>query len=243
MGRQRSIVALVCGVGLAGLLAAPGAMAQPVVASIAKLSDEVRLTRFAYPAALAAVRREPSVQSPTVGRLRYLTEDGLPENYLLLSQARDHAGRTWVKIRLPQRPNGTTGWVAREALGAFRIVRTRLVVSRRKLTLTLYRNGRRIFRVPVGIGAPATPTPAGRFWIRERFPVSGVPLYGPFAIGTSGYAPTLSEWPNGGVVGIHGTDQPELIPGRPSHGCMRLRNKDITRLYRILPIGTPIRIL
>ena len=87
-----------------------------------------------------------------------------------------------------------------------------------------------------------TPTPAGRFYIREKFRVRGVPLYGTHAIGTSAYAPTLSDWPGGGVVGLHGTNQPGLIPGRPSHGCIRLRNRDIARLYRLAPRGTPIRI-
>ncbi len=62
----------------------------------------------------------------------------------------------------------------------------------------------------------------------------------------SGPAPTppkLSEWPGGGVVGIHGTDQPDLIPGHPSHGCLRLRNADITRLWHLIKVGTPIDIV
>ena len=67
--------------------------------------------------------------------------------------------------------------------------------------------------------------------------------YGPYAIGTSAYSPTLTDWPGGGVVGIHGTDQPGLVPGHPSHGCVRLHNGDVTRLYRILQLGTPITII
>jgi len=43
-------------------------------------------------------------------------------------------------------------------------------------------------------------------------------------------------------VGIHRTNQPELIPGRPSHGCIRIRNPAIIRLARLMPIGTPVRI-
>jgi lipoprotein-anchoring transpeptidase ErfK/SrfK len=41
-------------------------------------------------------------------------------------------------------------------------------------------------------------------------------------------------------VGIHGTDGPGLIPGDPSHGCVRVPNRDIMRLYRLMPIGTPV---
>jgi lipoprotein-anchoring transpeptidase ErfK/SrfK len=44
------------------------------------------------------------------------------------------------------------------------------------------------------------------------------------------------------VIGIHGTDQPWLIPGRPSHGCIRVPNPAIRRLARLMPIGTPVRI-
>jgi anaerobic selenocysteine-containing dehydrogenase len=41
---------------------------------------------------------------------------------------------------------------------------------------------------------------------------------------------------------VHFTNAPALIPGRPSHGCIRLRNPDIERLYRLTPVGTPLRI-
>jgi lipoprotein-anchoring transpeptidase ErfK/SrfK len=68
------------------------------------------------------------------------------------------------------------------------------------------------------------------------------PFYGPIAFGTSAQSRTLTDWPAGGFVGIHGTNEPGLIPGRPSHGCIRLRNPDIVRLARLLPIGTPLEI-
>ncbi|MGZ5310042.1 MAG: L,D-transpeptidase, partial [Solirubrobacterales bacterium] len=63
--------------------------------------------------------------------------------------------------------------------------------------------------------------------------------YGPLAFGTSAYS-RLSDWPGGGVIGIHGTNQPELIPGRPSHGCIRVLNPALRRLARLMPIGTPV---
>ena len=44
------------------------------------------------------------------------------------------------------------------------------------------------------------------------------------------------------MVGLHGTNEPDLIPGRPSHGCIRLRNRDILTLYRLAPNGTPVDI-
>jgi lipoprotein-anchoring transpeptidase ErfK/SrfK len=53
----------------------------------------------------------------------------------------------------------------------------------------------------------------------------------------------VRRWPGGGVIGIHGTDQPQLIPGRPSHGCIRLRDVDIVRLWPLIEVGTPIEIV
>ncbi len=121
-------------------------------------------------------------------------------------------------------------------------MRTALIVDRQALRATLYRHGRPIWSAPVGIGKPGTPTPAGRFWIREKFRTQAPgSLYGPVAFGTSDYS-VLSDWPGGGVVGIHGTNEPSLLPGRPSHGCIRLRNCRRRRLWRLAPVGTPLLI-
>jgi lipoprotein-anchoring transpeptidase ErfK/SrfK len=94
----------------------------------------------------------------------------------------------------------------------------------------------------VGVGKPGTPTPAGHFYVRERIPnLAGSPVYGPMAFGTSAYS-RLSDWPGGGVIGIHGTDEPQLLPGAVSHGCVRVPNRAIRRLARLLTVGTPVRI-
>jgi lipoprotein-anchoring transpeptidase ErfK/SrfK len=52
----------------------------------------------------------------------------------------------------------------------------------------------------------------------------------------------LTDWPGGGFIGIHGTNEPQLLPGRVSHGCIRLRNRDIARLAELMPVGTPVTI-
>jgi hypothetical protein len=207
-----------------------------------RLSNERTLTRWAHTNLLSSVRALPSADAPKIGRLRWDTEDGPPEVYLVLESRLDADGAAWLRIRLPGRPNGRTGWVRQESLGRLHAVRTRLVVDRKRLRATLYRRGKVIWRSPVGVGKPHTPTPAGRFWIRQKLRnLRGDPLYGPWAFGTAAYS-RLSEWPGGGVIGIHGTDEPQLIPGRPSHGCVRVPNARIERLARVLPIGTPVRI-
>jgi lipoprotein-anchoring transpeptidase ErfK/SrfK len=99
-----------------------------------------------------------------------------------------------------------------------------------------------IFRAPVGVGAPGTPTPVGHFYVRDRLSGFSSATYGPLAFGTNARSPTLTDWPGGAVVGIHGTDQPALIPGRISHGCVRLTNAAIVRLGKLMPVGTPVTI-
>ena len=99
-----------------------------------------------------------------------------------------------------------------------------------------------IWSARVGIGKPSTPTPTGLYWIREQFELKNQPFYGPYAFGTSAYA-TVSDWPGGGVVGLHGTNLPQLVPGRPSHGCVRFHNKDILWLAQHMPVGTPVSIV
>lgn len=174
--------------------------------------------------------------------VRLVTEDGYAEVYLVLRSQVGSDGQTWLKVRIPGRPNGGTGWVRDSTLGPLHLVRTRLVVDRGRLRATLYRSGRRIWRARIGVGKASTPTPQDRFWIRERISVPDPHgSYGPWAFGTSAYS-GLSDWPGGGVIGIHGTDQPGLIPGRPSHGCIRVPNQAIRRLARLMPLGTPVRI-
>jgi L,D-transpeptidase catalytic domain len=206
-----------------------------------RLSDELRLTRWAHAERRRSIHRSPGAGSPRVGRLRLLTEDGYAEVYLALRARRVGAG-AWIQVRIPARPNGQTGWVRQSALGPLHAVTTALTIDRRRSRATLRRAGRPVWRSPIGHGAPGTPTPPGRFYIRERIRnLGGDPLYGPWAFGTSAYS-ALSEWPGGGVVGIHGTNEPWLIPGRPSHGCVRVPNPAIRRLAQLMPIGTPVRI-
>ncbi len=117
----------------------------------------------------------------------------------------------------------------------------RIDTSTRRLRLV--RDGKVILRARIGVGRTQWPTPRGELYVPTRLsgPRLGV-IYGPLAFGTSATSDVLTDWPGGGVVGIHGTNQPWLIPGRVSHGCIRLRNRDIVRLGRRLQIGTPITI-
>jgi hypothetical protein len=131
---------------------------------------------------------------------------------------------------------------APRALGAYETVRTRLVVDRERLTATLLRDGRPAFHAGIGVGQARSPTPSGDFYVRNRLTRCRSATYGPLAFGTSARSETLTDRPAGGFVGIHRTDQPDLLPGRVSHGCSRMRNRDTLRLGRLMGVGTPVTI-
>lgn len=220
----------------------PGAQPPPLLTILSHSS----VGYWAYPQVAAIARATPSAHGRRVARLRFLTPDGLDQAqiYEALSEQRGPApGADWIDISIPGRPNGKTGWVPASALGPLHTVYGLLVVSRSKERATYYnRLDKPIWSARVGVGRASLPTPAGHYWVLERFRLTDDPFLGPYGVATSAYAPTESEWPGGGVVGIHGTNAPQLIPGRPSHGCVRLRDPDITHLYRYLQLGTQIDI-
>ena len=187
---------------------------------------------------VAALR---SPDGPPVAALAKLTPERTTNLVLVLGSVRRH-GVEWVQIRLPVLPNNTTGWVPRSYLGGYHFATTHLVVDLRRLRLVLWRDGRVVFSAPVGVGQSQWPTPRGEFYIRDELTDYASPFYGPVAFGTSARSDVLTEWPDGGFVGIHGTDEPGLIPGRVSHGCIRLRNRDILRLAQLMQVGTPLTI-
>jgi hypothetical protein len=208
------------------------------------LSNERTFTRWAYVNQILWIHQAPSTSSRHVGKLTWYTPDGFSSLYLLLRLHWDAHGQQWVKLRIPGRPNGRTGWVERGALGPFHLNHLLVVVNREQLRMTFYDNGRQIWSAPVGVGQPSMPTPTGHFWIDERFnignPGSG---YYPFAFGTTDYS-TLTDWPGGGVVGIHGPYYDAAgIPGYISHGCIRLHVPDDFWFAGHVQLGTPLHVV
>jgi lipoprotein-anchoring transpeptidase ErfK/SrfK len=187
-------------------------------------------------------RRSPGVDAPALTQLATWTPEGTTNIVLVLPGVHEVDRKLWVRVRLPVLPNNTTAWVPRETLGGYAEVRTRLVVDRRRLTATLFRGDHEVLRIPVGIGHPRWPTPGGQFYVRNKLTNFDDPFYGPVAFGTSARSSVLTDWPAGGFIGIHGTNRPDLLPGRVSHGCIRMRNEDILRLARLMPVGSPVTI-
>jgi hypothetical protein len=224
---------------LAALIAAIALAAPPAEVPLSGVDN---LSRWAYVLERTAVHEEPDAAAPRVGLLRPVTPEGETNLVLLYAAAQGADERLWVRVPLSALPNGRTGWVLRDALGDFHRIRTHLLIDRARLRAVLLRDGRAIFSTRIGVGRARWPTPAGEFYVRVRLDHFRNPFYGPVAFGTNARSPQLTDWPKGGIVGIHGTDTPRMLPGRVSHGCIRMRNGAIIRLARLMPLGTPVTI-
>jgi lipoprotein-anchoring transpeptidase ErfK/SrfK len=147
----------------------------------------------------------------------------------------------WAQVVLPWRPNGRTGWIS---LRGRRTVKSSIWVeadvSRRRVNLM---RGSRVMRSFVAaVGAPATPTPVGRFSVTD--PIATGDPGGPFgwyAFGLSGHQPNLpAGWSGGDQLAIHGTNAPSSLGTAASAGCLRVSSTALGILKRYLHPGTPV---
>ena len=147
---------------------------------------------------------------------------------------------TWYRVQLPMRPNGTTGFVRAWTLDLERVT-ARVVIDVSRKQLALYRHGKLAWTATAAVGAPATPTPFGRFYVNQRLiPEDTSGPFGPAAIGISAFSNVLTGWTQGGPVAIHGTNEPWSIGHAVSNGCIRLPNATLRRLFRVAVAGTPV---
>jgi lipoprotein-anchoring transpeptidase ErfK/SrfK len=189
----------------------------------------------------------PRANAPRVAVMRQFRPDFRPQYVLALSVVRaKRSGRPlWYRISVPGRPNGKTGWVPASALDIAPIKKRILIdVGARRFEFwhgaRLLRSGR------VAVGRPGLETPTGLFYVTWKFDPRIDPNWsalGNYAFETSAYSPNLSDWPGGGIVGLHGTPQPYLLGQAVSHGCVRMHNRDVEFLKHRVPLGTPVKIV
>lgn len=218
---------------LAGAPAAWGGVRAPMSVDVAG-SGPIAWTQV-------AVRAQPTREARVLKVLTEFRRDFRPRYLLALTVRRnERTGKPdWYQVALPGQPNGRTGWVPAASVELGPVDRW-LVIHRGARRFSFYVRGKLVRSGPVAIGAPGTETPLGLFYVQSKF-VPSLPILGAYAFETSGYA-SVSDWPGGGIVGVHGTNTPELIGGAVSHGCVRLRNRDILFLRSVVPVGTPVRI-
>ena len=201
-----------------------------------------RIGHWAVVVKQVAAHAQPSSSSKVVATLSTVTGDATQNIVLLLDGVDVKSRQTWYHVRLPILPNNSTGWVPKSALGNIYEVHTHLYVDRETQTAVLKKDGRTIFTTRVGVGKSYWPTPAGQFYIRDKLTNFNNPFYGPLAFGTSARSAVLTDWPGGGFVGVHGTNEPQLIPGYISHGCIRMNNDALLKLAKLMPVGTPLTV-
>lgn len=222
-------IAIGCAAPASGAVAAPRvAASQPLVVL---LHDHLaRSAPSAHAGRVEAVAaRRPLTRSRTI----------LP----VLGRASGPRAGSWLRVRLPGRPNGHAGWIStnrtRQTSTPWRL---KVILSARRITV--YRGGhvRRQFRVV--IGKPSTPTPRGAFFVEEALALSSYEPGGPFALATSARSNVFQEFEGGpGQIGIHGTNNLSGAPGSASsHGCIRLRPRAITWLARRIGAGVPLTV-
>lgn len=149
----------------------------------------------------------------------------------------------WIEVRLPTRPNLSTGWVRRRDV-TLRADPYRVRIDLRRHRVTAWHGKHRIARTAIGVGKSLTPTPTGLYYITDLIrPPDPGGTYGPFAFGLSAHSPVYTSFGSGdGQVGLHGTNDPSGLGQDVSAGCVRVDNDVIRRLARTLPIGTPVTI-
>jgi lipoprotein-anchoring transpeptidase ErfK/SrfK len=216
---------------LGGMQAGTSSAAAPTKAKPAPVSivaqAKGRLVRVYHPGA-----KHPFLT------LRNPNEDGAPLVFLVQKRV-----QYWIKVYLPVRPNGSTGWVRARSV-RLAIDPYRVVVSLRARRVSVYERNRLVRSERAGVGRSVLPTPSGTYFLvsllKQPNPHGA---YGPYAFGLSAYSNVLQSFGGGpGQIGLHGTDDPSRLGTNVSHGCIRISNAGITRLARMLPLGTPVTI-
>ena len=185
------------------------------------------------------VRAKPSTSAKRIAIFTQFRPDYRLRVVLAVAR-RKAEGRLWYKVHVPGRPNGRMGWLRADAAELVPVAE-RIVIDRSERKLELRRNGKVLLRTTVGVGKPGRETPLGNFYITAKFRPT-LPILGAYAMETSAYS-KVTDWPGGGIVGIHGTPWPELLGQAVSSGCIRVQNAHILKLKRLAPLGTPIRIV
>jgi len=233
LGRRRGVAAVVSVLALAALasmLATPAPAAapppQPLVVLLRAHVARSAASAQAHPIETVAGRR-PLTRVPTI----------LP---VLGRGGRDHS---WLRVRLPGRPNGHAGWISAKGTRATETA-WRILVSLSARRVAVIHSGRTVRRFRAVVGKPSTPTPRGSFFVEEALALSRGEAGSPYALATSARSNALQEFDGGpGQIALHGTRH---LAGRPgsaaSHGCIRVSTRAITWLARRIGAGVPVAV-
>lgn len=198
--------------------------------------DESWTARVLY---AVAARRTPGGQ--TVMSLRHYTPYSQGPGIYMVTGAKVVKKKTWIRIQLPKRPNGTQGWVPEAALDVRRNV-TWIRVKTGSRTVEVFRKGVRVKTFRAAVGTGGTPTPKGLFAIWDPVPTTG--QLGPYILVLTAHSTVLRTFGGGdGIVGIHGWPNAGVLGQAVSHGCVRMSRDGVRALSRYAAPGVPVEIV
>jgi len=183
---------------------------------------------------------EPVYGTPPFATLPNPTREGYPLIVSVLETSGD-----WLHVRLPMRPNGTTGWIRASDVRTW-VVPTRIEVNLTTHRLTVYDGDSDdvLFDTDVATGRPNTPTPVGDFYVDIVNPLGHHRVYGWGQMSVAGFSDVLERFAGGiGQIAIHGWNDDSVMGTAASNGCVRMRNVDVARVAELAPLGTPVRIV
>jgi L,D-transpeptidase catalytic domain len=148
----------------------------------------------------------------------------------------------WVKVTAEALPNGHFAWAEFGRDVAVHPIRWTLRASLSRRLLYVLRGGRIVRTIRVGIGAPSSPTPLGRFAVAEKLTGPFGPAFGPRIVVLTARQPRPPAGWNRRItyyVGIHaGSRRGSAV----SAGCLHATEADVRYLMRAVPLGTAVQI-
>jgi lipoprotein-anchoring transpeptidase ErfK/SrfK len=146
----------------------------------------------------------------------------------------------WLEVRLPTRPNDAEGWI--KATDASLVVLDDLVqVDLSERSLVWFHQGQQMLKTKVAIGAAATPTPVGSFFVTDVLASDPASAYGAWIIALDAHSEAMETFQGGDArIAIHGTNAPGSIGLPTSSGCLRADPASLVALAHGLPVGTPV---
>lgn len=156
--------------------------------------------------------------------------------------------KTPTPVTQPASPTDKTGTVQEQTTvnPENATIETRLVLKLKERRVYVFQGDKKVASYPVAIGKKGWETPTGQFQVIQmvEHPVWQNPWNG--TIIPAGPNSPLGErwigfWTDGkNYIGFHGTAGEHLIGQAVSHGCVRMRNKDVKALYQYIKMGTPV---
>jgi L,D-transpeptidase catalytic domain len=241
---RRSLRAAVSGAILLALAASPALAADPAKAQLPAAPS----AKFSATAKILIATNVFSQPGKHI-KLRLPTHAswGGGPHVLLVLDSRMYKHKAWLRVALPDRPNGSSGWI-REDFVRLSTTSWRVTVNRAAHTVTVYRDGRKQRSFQAVIGKPETPTPGGLYAIYEKLPQPDPKGFlGPWALHLTAFSDVLLNYGGGpGRVAIHGRDGTSLadpLGSSASHGCVRVDDVNIIWMAHVIPLGTPVLVI